>query len=215
MSINKDLVKKYLQLKSFNLEYDHLIDEVYAEVKAISQVKKLCVVSEAKKANGYYQLSKSGLQLLSEDINNLFIECDIIATLVVTLGIAVDRKIAFYSKTDMTKSLVMDAVASVYVEDIIEELDKEIESNYPNKYRTMRFSAGYGDLDISIQKQVVEMVGADKYAGISVSESYLMTPMKSITAFIGFSDKKQPFSNMCLNCPQYGKCEIKCARAKN
>lgn len=214
MFIDKDLVKKYLNFKGINNAFDTYIDEVCLEVESICNPKKLCVFSDVSKENGYYKLNKLGLVLESDDINRLFKDCESIATLVVTLGLAVDKKIALYAKTDMTRSLVMDAVASVYVESVLDALEKEI-CTQTNLYKTMRFSPGYGDLDIKIQKDLIKVVGADKYLGIMVNSNNLMIPLKSITAFIGFSPVKQVFSNICLSCPQQGNCNTKCSKADN
>jgi len=48
-----------------------------------------------------------------------------------------------------------------------------------------RFSPGYGDLPLSIQPQMISATNANKYLHISVNESLLMIPQKSITAIIG------------------------------
>ena len=212
MDINKNLVKKYLNYKGLDSGFESLIDDVFLEVKKISSPKKLCILSKAFKENGYYKLDKLNLTLKSQDINNLFDDCTSIATLAVTLGLSVDKKIDFYAKTDMTRSLVMDAVASVYVESILDELEEQV-CGQINLHKTMRFSPGYGDLDISLQKELIEAIGGSKFLGINVNENYLMTPLKSVTAFIGFSSKKQVFGSICLTCPQKGKCDVKCGKA--
>ena len=212
MEVDKNLVKKYLNFKGIDNAFDDFIDEVFLEVKSISNPKKLCVLSDVSKENGFYKLNKLGLLLKSEDINSLFTDCESIATMVVTLGLAVDKKIALYAKTDMTRSLVMDAVASVYVESFLDKLEEEV-CTQTNLNKTMRFSPGYGDLDIAIQKDLIKAVGADKYLGIMVNSNNLMVPLKSITAFIGFSTVKQVFSSIYLTCPQKGNCKTKCSKA--
>lgn len=212
MDIDINLVKKYLNYSQEASVFDDYILEVYKEVQEISKPKKLCDFSNISRESGYYKLDKLGIMLKSQSINDLFVDCSQIATLVVTLGMEIDKKIAFYAKTDMTRSMVFDAVSSVYVESVLDEFEEEVASKMPDMYRTMRFSAGYGDLDISLQKQLIEAVGADKYLGINVNSNYLMTPLKSITAFVGFSHKKQPFCDICLSCPQNGKCNTKCSK---
>lgn len=214
MELDKNLVKKYLNYKAVNLEFDSQIDNVFKELLSFCQPKKMCVLSDCHVENGFYYLDNLNITLQSNDINNLFFECEKIATLVVTLGLEVDKKIDFYSKTDMNKSLILDAVSSVYVESVLDELEGELVHTMADMYPTMRFSAGYGDLDIKLQKQIISSTGADKYLGISVNDNYLMKPNKSITAFIGFSKQKQVFSDICLTCPQKAVCKIKCSRAR-
>ena len=215
MKIDKSLVKKYLNYKAVDCEFDSLIDDVFSELLIFCTPKKMCVVSDCQKKDGFYYLNDLGISLISNDINNLFCECEQIAAMAVTLGISVDRKIDFYSKVDMKRSVVMDAVASVYVESVMDSLEEELRLQFSDKYATMRFSAGYGDLDIKLQKHLITSLGADKFLGISVNDNYLMSPLKSITAFIGFSNKPQLFSNICLSCPLKGKCKVKCSKAKS
>lgn len=214
MDIDLSLVKKYLNYHNTDNIFDDYILQVYEEVAQVAKPKKLCVLSEISRDNGFYRLDKLGITLKSQSVNDLFVDCSQIATLVVTLGLEIDKKIGYYAKTDMTRSLVFDAVSSVYVEKVLDEFEESVVAKIPNMFKTMRFSPGYGDLDISLQKQLIEMVGADKFIGINVNDNYLMTPLKSITAFVGFSNKKQPFCDICLNCPQKGNCDTKCSKVE-
>lgn len=214
MNIDKNLVKKYLNYKCDNDEIDFVIDDIFLELKSIATPKKNCVISNVSLENGFYKLDNLNIVLQSNDINKLFCECDKIATLVVTLGLEIDKQIAYYSKVDVAKSLIMDACSNVWVEAVMDELEEEVCQQMNGKFKTMRFSPGYGDLNISVQKDVIERTGSNKFLGINVNANYLMTPLKTITAFLGFSDKKQLFANICLTCPQKGKCNTKCSRAK-
>ena len=73
MAIDKKLVKKYLDYKGIDGDFDLYIDEVFLEVKNISNPKKICVISNCFVENGYYKLDNLGLVLKSDDINKLFI----------------------------------------------------------------------------------------------------------------------------------------------
>lgn len=214
MEIDKIAVKRYLNCTLCDSDIDVKIDDVYKELCTFCVPKKLCVISETSKSKkGYYLLEKLGLELVSEDINKLFSDCSSIATLVVTLGMETDRKIAFYANQNVERCVILDAVANVYVESVLDEFEEEVAGQMQGMFKTMRYSPGYGDLDISIQKSLIERVQADKFLGINVSESYLMTPLKTITAFVGFSEKRQVFGDICLGCQMQGKCETKCKKA--
>lgn len=214
MEIDKKAVKRYLNCNLCD-DIDEKIDNVFNELLTFCTPKQMCVISDSSKnEKGYYFLDRLGLELESEDINKLFCDCTHIATLVVTLGSEVDRKVAFYANCDMQRSMILDAVASAYVESVLDEFEEQVASQMAGAYKTMRFSPGYGDLDISIQKKLLERVQADKFLGINVGKSYLMTPLKSVTAFLGFSAKRQVFGNICLSCPRREFCVTKCAKAK-
>lgn len=210
--ISLETVKKYLCCKVADEKFISLYEQVKKEVVALSQPKRLCVLCNATKKNGYYFLENLNLTIESEDINKLFVSCDGIVVMAVTLGLALDRQIAFYAKCDIMRSAMMDAVASVYVEDIMDELQEEFLKNYPNKQHTMRFSVGYGDLPLSLQKPLIDAINGQKLLGISVNENYMMTPLKSITAFLGLSDVKQVKSSACLLCKLKDNCTTKCSK---
>ena len=53
----------------------------------------------------------------------------------------------------------------------------------------MRFSPGYGDLPIEVQKDFLPLLDAERRLGITLSESCLMAPSKSVTAIIGVASK--------------------------
>ena len=52
-------------------------------------------------------------------------------------------------------------------------------------YLRPRFSPGYGDFDLSFQRQMFEALKAQKTVGITLTESLMMLPSKSVTAVIG------------------------------
>ena len=51
-----------------------------------------------------------------------------------------------------------------------------------------RFSAGYGDLPLATQKDIFSALGLDKNLGVLLGDGLLMTPTKSVTAFVGLCE---------------------------
>ena len=49
----------------------------------------------------------------------------------------------------------------------------------------MRYSPGYGDWDLPVQREVLELVEA-KSIGLSLTETFILQPRKSVTAVIGW-----------------------------
>lgn len=212
IKLNFDDARRYLKAgESISDEY---LGEVAKELEEIASVQKACLISSTHKVDGYYYVDELGLLLTSQDINNMFDQVDTIAVFVVTLGIGVDKKIGFYGHTDMLRSMVLDGLASVYVEQILDELQSECDSMQTGKYPTMRFSPGYGDCPLEIQRQIGDKMDIYRRLGITLSSSNIMIPQKSITAFVGYSHKKQVFSSVCLTCPRHGQCTTKCNKAR-
>ena len=59
-------------------------------------------------------------------------------------------------------------------------------------YLRPRFSPGYGDFSILYQKDVLRMLDAPKKIGLTMTDGYMLTPTKSVTAIIGISNTKEP-----------------------
>lgn len=108
--------------------------------------------------------------------------CSEAFVLAVTCGIAVDRELARLSIVSQADHFVSDAVASAAADSFCSYacgiMKKGLEC-------APRYSPGYGDLSISFQPLILERLNARELLGITLNSSYLMTPMKSITAIMG------------------------------
>ena len=51
-----------------------------------------------------------------------------------------------------------------------------------------RFSPGYGDFSIEHQRDLTLLLDTPRRIGLTVTESLLLAPIKSVTAVIGLSD---------------------------
>lgn len=70
----------------------------------------------------------------------------------------------------------------------------------------------------SLQPDIIRTLSADRLTGLTVSSSMHLIPTKSVTAFIGISDRPQPhFITGCQKCSMKGSCKFRkagtdCAR---
>ena len=131
-------------------------------------------------------------------------ECWILA---VTLGPEVDRKILLAQKRDMLDGMALDACASVRADALCDETEGEIfrelrEGEFP----TMRFSPGYGDAPLTASAELIALLDATRRIGLAMTRSYMMAPVKSITALIGISDQKEERSRSCAQCALNSAC---------
>ena len=111
----------------------------------------------------------------------------------------------------MARAAMLDACGSAWVEAGCDAAEEEISARFPELYRTDRFSPGYGDLPLTIQKDVCALLDAPRRLGVQVTDSFLLNPSKTVTAVIGLSDRPQParirgcgFCNLRASC-QYRK----------
>ncbi len=137
-------------------------------------------------------LENCNLSLIGEDISNHLKDCDKAILFCATLSHGPDKLIRINQVRDMTKSIIIDALASAAIEQICDLIQEEIKERFPSLYQTWRFSPGYGDLPLDIQKEFINVLSATKRAGISSTNTNMLIPSKSVTAIIGLSENIIP-----------------------
>ena len=75
---------------------------------------------------------------------------------------------------------------------------------------TFRYSPGYGDLPLDIQKNFLNVLDAQKKIGLTTSENFLLFPRKSVTAIIGIINKNIKIKERnCQECNNYKNCSFR------
>ena len=87
----------------------------------------------------------------------------------------------------MSRAVVMQAAAAAMLEDYCDRINEEIRENYEKQgyYLRPRFSPGYGDFPLDCQPALLAGLDAGKRIGITLTDSLLMAPSKSVTAVMG------------------------------
>lgn len=150
-------------------------------------------------------LKGTELVLSGDDICGHLSSCKKAALLGATVGNDVDRLIRSEQVRDMAAAFVLDAMAGCAVEVVCEQAEKKIREIFPNL--TWRFSPGYGDMPIECQKKFIEVLNAEREIGLTVNESFIMIPRKSVTAVIGISDNViEKKRSSCSSCSMKNSC---------
>ena len=121
-----------------------------------------------------------------------------------TIGVEIDRLIARYGRISPAKALMFQAIGAERIESLCDVFCKDMEKEMQISLRP-RFSPGYGDLSLEVQKCIFDTLGCAKRIGLTLNNSLLMSPSKSVTAFAGIVDKEKNEQNA----------ENKCARCEN
>ena len=108
--------------------------------------------------------------------------CGSVILFAATLGIQADRFILRYSKISPSRAVLLDAFFTERIEALCDTFEKEMTKG---KESRPRFSAGYGDLPLDLQKDIFRALSPEKHIGLTLNESLLMSPTKSVTAIIG------------------------------
>ncbi|MBR1555986.1 MAG: methionine synthase [Oscillospiraceae bacterium] len=146
--------------------------------------------------------------LIGQDIQNHLEFCSQVILFCATLSQSTDTCIRIAQTSDVLAGMMTDAMASALTEQLCDEAEAEILSQFPDKFSTWRFSPGYGDMPLEVQPDFLRIINADKRLGICVSEGGLLIPTKSVTAVIGLSDTPLPkakkgcaICNLSKSCP--------------
>lgn len=130
----------------------------------------------------------------------------------VTIGMGVERELRRLSLTDTVSQVVFDAAATTVVERAADAAEASVIRLAAERglFCNSRFSPGYGDLPLETQPTLLAALDAQRRLGITLSESLLMTPTKSVTAVMGLFDEPQPSSHAaCADCPCFEFCQIR------
>lgn len=155
-------------------------------------------------------LQGSGVTLTGGLAARMLRSCDTAVLLCCTLGIEFEQRLRAMERRDMGEAVIFDACGSAWVESGCDAAEAEIAARFEGRYLTDRFSPGYGDLPLSLQPAVLAALDAEKRLGIHLSDSFLMTPSKSVTAVIGVSDEPQPARvRGCGSCVMNKTCDYR------
>ena len=126
-----------------------------------------------------------------EAVRELLRDCDSVILMAATLGSAVERLIRRAEVSDMAGAVMLDACGSAAIENVCDNLCAELAARFRPRYLTERFSPGYGDMPLSQQGELFAVLDVTRRIGVSLTDSGLMLPQKSVTALIGVSDRPQ------------------------
>ena len=104
-----------------------------------------------------------------------------------TLGIELDRLISKYSVLSPATALLLEALGNERIEALCDCFceDMRVSREAFGEILRPRFSAGYGDLPLEYQRKIFTLLDPPSRIGLTLNDSYLMSPSKSVTALIG------------------------------
>lgn len=184
MSDDIKLALKYLGLKeSPNEEQLLMVESAMEEIKKVSRPLFL---------HRFYPLHFDGeryyvdvdLDLDYKSTYGLFSrkQSDSLCILVSTLGSAVDKRISRYKDTEPSRMVLLDACAN----SLIETVTDEYQAKLGLKDETFRYAPGYGDVPLTMQRQIFDLMPEISKIGIELDPCNMMHPFKSMTGLIGF-----------------------------
>ena len=123
----------------------------------------------------------------SSDLAKNLSGCSEVIVFCATVGTLFDRLIAKYERISPSKAVMFQAIGSERVEAVCDCFCDQI-SRETGRRTKPRFSAGYGDLPLELQSEIFALLSCEKNIGVTLNDSFFMSPSKSVTAFLGLCD---------------------------
>lgn len=189
--VNKLEIYRYLGYKTgmdLPKEIENAVEEILDNVLKQS-VPKVCYKYFETKVGE--QIDFGFMSVESKALASNLENCTETVIFGATIGIYTDRQIQKEQILSPARALIYQAVGATVVEAVCDDFNEWIRQKEQEKGRVIcpRFSPGYGDVSLSIQKNIVQELSLTKLAGISLTDSLLMIPEKSVTAIIGIKNK--------------------------
>ena len=138
---------------------------------------------------GFARTSSTALQLHLSG-------CDRVLIFAATVGLEIDRLILRRGKTDPARALMLQALGTERIEALCDAFQELAAGERP---ATSRFSPGYGDLPLEFQQELFRVLDCSRTIGLSLNESLIMSPSKSVTAILGIGASRCAEHN-CARC---------------
>lgn len=142
--------------------------------------------------------------LRSEQLAKNLDGCERVLMFAATVGVGIDRLIAKYGRVSPAKALLFQALGAERIEALCDAFCYQLAKKFGTGLRP-RFSPGYGDLPLSVQRDFFAVLNCEKHIGLSLNDSLLMSPTKSVTAFVGLSDSASEHASPAARCAACGK----------
>ncbi|MCK4778413.1 MAG: hypothetical protein KAS39_08520 [Actinomycetia bacterium] len=182
-------VKRFLRFKEGKTElsdsFTEKLEKNFNDTLLISNPSGIyATIRVVKHSEEYIKLDKFRKELNSKLFVKKFSGAEYITVLAVTLGKGI---MEYMEAQELSDRVISDATASESVEFCAEYINNIInrDAHRTGFSTTMRFSPGYGKMSIDIQPEIIDFLKTEDI-GLSVSESCILVPEKSITAFIGW-----------------------------
>lgn len=125
-----------------------------------------------------------------------------VAAFAATVGIGLDSLLLRYAESSPSKALMLQAIGAERIESLCDAFCGEIEAGCEKRgmFARPRFSAGYGDFPIEAQRTFFEILDCPRKIGLTLNESLLMTPTKSVTALVAIGRSEERTGKDCAEC---------------
>jgi hypothetical protein len=160
------------------------------------------IVKPSVMDNDVVQLDET-VEFTSTQLAKTLKNAEEIVCFVGTIGTGVENEInRLLDKQKLAEAYILDAMASVAVENMIDRFQNLMEKRFGAEERavTLRFSPGYCDWPVTQQKKLFNIFNP-KQLNVELLDSCLMKPRKSVSGVFGITPQESESYNPCRDCP--------------
>ena len=232
ISFDKKEALRYFRAQQGDAQAEAAVDRAYEKLRKELQ-PRYTVKKFGCKADGESVALDNGTVFRSKALARYVGDSTELFLFGATLGSRVDVALRRMAMTSVAEAGAGQAVAAALIETYCDGCCAELQKQLPTgKQLKWRFSPGYGDWDLEEQKILFPVLDCAHTIGLTLTESCMMAPVKSVTAVIAVTEEEtvrenknektflkngncgqngSPFSNTtnkCLRCNKTG-CEFR------
>ena len=153
-------------------------------------------------------------RLSSHSLCQLLADSKQVVLFAATLGLNFDRIVARTAKTSSYDAWILHAIGAERIEALADAFEIMLRSQGYDI--TRRFSPGYGDVPLTLQREVFSALDCPRKIGLTLTETLLMSPSKSVTALAGVrsgtcDQSPKPSMHQCASC-SLSNCSLRDSR---
>lgn len=187
--------------EGLSAEAERLFDECVETVFSACEGKVCFSEFPIRKAEDGLDLgfTKTNSSSLSRNLAG----CEKVVAFAATVGVGVDRFIARYGELSADRAYACQAIGAERIEALCDAFCADIAKKYRAEglFVRPRFSCGYGDFPLEKQRDFFRALDCERKIGLTLNDSLLMSPSKSVTAVVGAGRGAcRPVGDKCAAC---------------
>lgn len=189
---DKAQIARYMGCRATDLGTSALIDSCIEECRGVGTYRVCAEAFDIQSTTDGETLFGS-YRWRSDSLSAHLRGCDKLILFAATVGLGTDRLTLRYSHILPSRAFCIQAVGAERIESLCDIFCSEVsEVCERHGYTALsRFSPGYGDLALEVQKDIFAVLECQTRIGVTLNQSLLMSPSKSVTAIIGLKRSEE------------------------
>ena len=191
--INENEILRYAGAHQDDAELKGAVDTILVRVLPLLSYKACYTILPVDTTAG---VRLGGFDFTSQMLAHRLASSSYVLLFCATVGHGIDREISKLGLSSPADALICNAIGSERVESLCDELCRSVaRAEGLAAERAPRYSVGYGDLPLTYQKTIFEILKPEGRIGVTLRDSMLMSPSKTVTAFVPLSVSAEELSD--------------------